>query len=46
MRIPARSIPTVMVSIAALAFVAWISLAAGGRESLYAGRPAAAVSAR
>lgn len=38
-RLPIRSIPTLAVSIAALLFVAWISLAGNGRHGLYADPP-------
>ena len=42
MRDPFRALPTLAVAIAALLFVAWISLAASGPQSLYAAAPAAA----
>jgi hypothetical protein len=41
MRNLSHSLPTLAVSVAALLFVAWISLSARGRESLYAETPPA-----
>jgi hypothetical protein len=42
MRVPFHWLPTLAVSIAVLLFVAWASLVAGGRQSLYADTPPAA----
>ncbi len=44
MRDSFHSLATIAISIAALLFVAWISLAAGGPESLYVDKAHAAAN--
>jgi hypothetical protein len=46
MGIPFHAIPTLAISVAALMFVAWISVSTGWRESLYADGSASAAAAR
>jgi hypothetical protein len=40
-----HAFPTLAVSLAAILFVAWISLGAGGRDSLYLDTPPPAAAA-